>query len=71
LIIGSLPIASSSQAVYDLVILNGRVIDPESKTDAIRNLGISNGVIRAITSNKLQGLYRSPGLYRSAPAWPG
>jgi N-acyl-D-aspartate/D-glutamate deacylase len=55
LIIGSLPIASSSQAVYDLVILNGRVIDPESKTDAIRNLGISNGVIRAITSNKLQG----------------
>jgi N-acyl-D-aspartate/D-glutamate deacylase len=55
LIIGSLPIASSSQAVYDLVIINGRVIDPESKTDAIRNLGISNGVIRAITSNKLQG----------------
>jgi N-acyl-D-aspartate/D-glutamate deacylase len=49
------PSASSSQAAYDLVILNGRVIDPESKTDAIRNLGISNGVIRAITSNKLQG----------------
>lgn len=49
------PTASSSQAAYDLVILNGRVIDPESKTDAIRNLGISNGVIRAITSNKLQG----------------
>ena len=52
LIIPALP---SSQAAYDLVILNGRVIDPESKTDAIRNLGISNGVIRAITSNKLQG----------------
>lgn len=49
------PSASSSQAAYDLVILNGRVIDPESRTDAIRNLGISNGVIRAITSNKLQG----------------
>jgi N-acyl-D-aspartate/D-glutamate deacylase len=49
------PAASSSQAAYDLVILNGRVVDPESKTDAIRNLGISNGVIRAITSNKLQG----------------
>ena len=49
------PAVSSSQAAYDLVILNGRVIDPESKTDAIRNVGISNGVIRAITSNKLQG----------------
>ena len=46
---------SNSQAAYDLVILNGRVIDPESQTDAIRNLGISNGVIRAISSNKLQG----------------
>ena len=50
-----IPALSSSQAAYDLVILNGRVIDPESKADAIRNLGISNGVIRAITSNKLQG----------------
>ena len=50
-----IPALSSSQAAYDVVILNGRVIDPESKTDAIRNLGISNGVIRAITSNKLQG----------------
>jgi len=50
-----LPALPNSQAAYDLVILNGRVIDPESKTDAIRNLGISNGVIRAITSTKLQG----------------
>ena len=49
------PSVSSSQAAYDLVILNGRVIDPESKTDAIRNLGLSNGVIRAITSTKLEG----------------
>ena len=50
-----IPASPSSQAAYDLVIVNGRVIDPESKTDAIRHLGISNGVIRAITSNKLQG----------------
>src|SRR5687768_13837129 len=49
------PSTSSSQVTYDIVILNGRVIDPESKTDAIRNLGISNGVIKAISSNKLQG----------------
>ena len=43
------------QPAYDLVILNGRVIDPESRTDAVRNLGISNGTIKAITSNKLSG----------------
>src|ERR1041384_6041518 len=55
LILFALIFPSSSQPAYDLVILNGRVIDPESRTDAIRNLGISNGVIRAISSNKLQG----------------
>jgi N-acyl-D-aspartate/D-glutamate deacylase len=46
---------SSSSVPYDLVILNGRVIDPESRTDAIRNLGISNGTIKAITTAKLTG----------------
>ena len=50
-----IPPASSSQAAFDLVILNGRVIDPESRSDAVRNLGISNGTIKAITSNKLTG----------------
>jgi N-acyl-D-aspartate/D-glutamate deacylase len=55
LILGTLSSASSSQAVYDLVILNGRVIDPESRTDAVRNLGISNGTIKTISSNTLRG----------------
>ena len=55
LILGTLSSASSSQAVYDLVILNGRVIDPESRTDAVRNLGISNGTIKTISSNTLLG----------------
>jgi N-acyl-D-aspartate/D-glutamate deacylase len=49
------PVESSPQPSYDLVILNGRVIDPESRSDAIRNLGISNGSIKVITSNKLVG----------------
>ena len=53
LLILSFPVESSP--AYDLVILNGRVIDPESRTDAIRNLGISHGVIKAITSKKLDG----------------
>lgn len=50
-----IPAFPSPQAVYDLVILNGRVVDPESKTDAVRNLGISNGTIKSITSSTLRG----------------
>ena len=30
---------------YDLVILNGRVMDPESKLDAVRNVGVKGGKI--------------------------
>lgn len=49
------PVFSTPQAAYDLVILNGRVIDPESKTDAVRNLGISGGTIKTISSSTLRG----------------
>ncbi len=40
---------------YDVVILNGRVMDPESKLDAVRNIGIRDGKIRAITAKPLKG----------------
>jgi len=40
---------------YDIVIVNGRVIDPESNLDGVRNLGISGGTIRAITETQLTG----------------
>src|SRR5688572_4156195 len=40
---------------YDTVILNGRVIDPESGLDAIRNIGITNSKIAIITARKLRG----------------
>ncbi len=46
---------SPAAPVYDLVILNGRVIDPESNTDAVRNLGITNGKIRSISRARLNG----------------
>src|SRR5271167_438481 len=39
---------------YDAVIANGRVMDPESGLDAVRNVGISGGKIRAISSSALQ-----------------
>ena len=35
------PSEQPSQYTYDLVIAGGRVIDPETKLDAVRNVGIS------------------------------
>jgi N-acyl-D-aspartate/D-glutamate deacylase len=40
---------------YDLVIQNGRVIDPESGLDAVRSVGIRNGRIAAVSRGALQG----------------
>jgi len=40
---------------FDVVIASGRVMDPESGLDAVRNVGISGGKIRAISTNPLQG----------------
>jgi dihydroorotase len=56
--VASLPISSFgilSQKQYDIVIHNGRVIDPETKTDAIRNVAISGNTILAITPNSIRG----------------
>jgi len=40
---------------YDLVIRNGRVVDPESGLDAVRSLGISAGKIQAVSTAALEG----------------
>jgi len=40
---------------FDVVITNGRVMDPESGLDAVRNVGISRGKIRAISTTTLKG----------------
>ena len=45
----------NSEPEYDVVILNGRVIDPESGVDAIRSIGINNGIIQAISEKSLKG----------------
>jgi N-acyl-D-aspartate/D-glutamate deacylase len=47
--------AASKNETYDLVIANGRAMDPESGLDAPRNVGISSGKIRAISTETLQG----------------
>ena len=54
---------------YDLVIAGGRVIDPQSGLDGIRNVAISDGRVVAISESGLagekvvdaQGLVVSPG----------
>jgi len=40
---------------YDLVLEGGRVMDPETGLDAVRNVGIRNGKIARITSEPLAG----------------
>lgn len=40
---------------YDIVILNGRVMDPETNFDDIRNVGIKDGLIVTITEEKISG----------------
>ncbi len=40
---------------HDLVIKDGRVIDPETGLDGIRNIGITKGSIVAVTQDDLQG----------------
>lgn len=40
---------------YDIVIAGGRVIDPETKLDEVRNVGIKDGRIARIADAPLQG----------------
>ncbi len=40
---------------YDIVIMGGRVIDPETQLDAIKNVGILNNRIAQVSSNTLKG----------------
>ncbi len=47
--------APSARTNYDVVILNGRVMDPETGLNAIRNIGIRDGKIENVSSESLQG----------------
>ena len=59
---------------YDLVIANGRVLDPASKLDAVRHIGIRAGKIAAISDDgarrarhhRRHGTGGRPGIHRSA-----
>lgn len=50
-----MPGLSLAAESYSLVLSGGRVIDPETGLDAIRNIGISDGKIRAVSEHALAG----------------
>ncbi len=50
-----LPAPAVAQEVYDVVILGGRVMDPETGRDQIANLGILGDRIEAITTDDIRG----------------
>ncbi|MDP6070093.1 MAG: amidohydrolase family protein [SAR202 cluster bacterium] len=45
----------TESTMYDLVISGGRVVDPESGLDAVRNVGVSNGQVRVLSESPLTG----------------
>ena len=56
--IGSLCLSGCTEAPppeFDLVILDGRVMDPETGLDAVRNVGINDGRIAMISERSLTG----------------
>ncbi|MBY6091095.1 amidohydrolase family protein [Maritimibacter alkaliphilus] len=46
---------AQASAPFDLVILNGRVMDPETGFDEVANVGVKDGRITAITADALEG----------------
>ncbi len=53
--VSTLPAQSAANAVYDRVILGGRVMDPAAKLDAVRSIGLLGGRIAVITTQAISG----------------
>ena len=51
----TIPVQAQSTIEYDIILTGGRVIDPETKLDAIRNVGIINNRIAQISVEPLKG----------------
>src|SRR5688500_20217343 len=52
LVVVALPAAAQD---FDIVIANGRVMDPESGLDAVRHVGIRAGKVAAVSAQPLRG----------------
>lgn len=48
-------VKGQNAAEFDIVLANGRVMDPESNTDAVRYVGIRGNKIAAISASPLRG----------------
>ena len=55
LIFSSASSPAAMDTIYPLVLQGGRVIDPETGLDAIRNVAIEDGRITAISEQALAG----------------
>src|SRR5256886_6155854 len=51
----ALLLALQGTPVYDRVILGGHVMDPASKLDAVRNIGLLGGRIAVVTTHAIRG----------------
>lgn len=51
----ALPGAARAQTGYDVVIRGGRVVDPETGLDAVRDVAVSGGRIVAVSEERLAG----------------
>ena len=45
--------AGAVAQTYDVVISRGRVIDPETKLNAVRDVGVEGGIIAAVSGHLL------------------
>ncbi|WP_159655953.1 amidohydrolase family protein [Vibrio atypicus] len=55
LAVQNISLMPNEKGPFDIVIENGRVVDPETGLDAIRNVGIKGKRIAAISKNTLKG----------------
>lgn len=55
MVLGLVLAVPATAADYDLVINNGRIMDPETMYDAVSNVGIKDGRIAVITKDKITG----------------
>lgn len=55
LVVGIIALPSAMASTYDLVILHGRVMDPETKYDQIANVGLVGNKIAIITKDNITG----------------
>ena len=54
--------ALSQQRDLDVVLVGGRVMDPETGLDAVRNVGLRGNRIATITAHRLDGRLRASGV---------